>query len=175
MEEHPSWRWILALYNRPEVPAACLHLQDARGQDVCLILYALWAGAACGHRLDAPEVERLRSVAAPWQEGVVRPLRAVRRRLKQGPPPAPSADTDALRKRLQADEIEAERIELAALAAALPLSPTSLPSPIREEIAWTNLRVLWAPVDRQDERALKVLAAAAADTAPAAEATHASE
>jgi uncharacterized protein (TIGR02444 family) len=155
-----SWRWILALYARPEVPPACLHLQDVRGQDVCLLLYALWAGAACGHRLETAEAERLKAVAGPWQDTVVGPLRAVRRSLKHGPLPAPSAETDALRKRLQADEIEAERILLAALAAALPLHPRGAPQ--AGETARANLRILCPPASRHDEEALDALACAAA-------------
>jgi hypothetical protein len=55
-----------------------------------------------------------------WHGEVVEPLRAVRRRLKHGPAPAPDRTTDKLRARLQAIEIEAERIELETLAGFLP-------------------------------------------------------
>jgi hypothetical protein len=47
----------------------------------------------------------------------VRPLRAVRQRLKTGPAPAPDARTGALRAAIQKLEIEAELIELAELGA----------------------------------------------------------
>jgi hypothetical protein len=49
---------------------------------------------------------------AAWQDEIVRPLRAIRRRLKSGPLPAPSAARDELRTRIQAAELECERIEL---------------------------------------------------------------
>lgn len=116
------WRYVLALYARPGVAEACLVLQDDYGQDVCLVLFALWAGAVCRHRLTAAELVLLDGAAAEWRHQVVVPLRTLRRRLKHGPPPAPDRATGRLRRRLQAAEIDAERIALANLLATLPLS-----------------------------------------------------
>jgi hypothetical protein len=50
-----------------------------------------------------------------WHREIVRPLRDLRRRLKSGPPPAPSESTEGLRTCIKAIEIEAERTELAML------------------------------------------------------------
>src|SRR5262249_36532135 len=44
------------------------------------------------------------------------PLRALRRRMRTGPDPAPSAASESLRRQIKAAEIGAEQIELAALA-----------------------------------------------------------
>jgi hypothetical protein len=50
-----------------------------------------------------------------WHAEIVRPLRGVRRRLKSGPLPTPDGASEAFRSRIKSIEIEAERIELAAL------------------------------------------------------------
>lgn len=157
------WRFVLDVYGRDGVPQACLGLQDRRGQDVCLLLFALWAGAARGRRLDGADLERLRAAAAPWHHEVVRGLRAVRKRLKSGPAPAPSPATEALRARVQAAEIEAERIELAALAAALPAERLSEGPPGQADAgaARANLRLVCPPGGAEDEAALDLLVRAA--------------
>ena len=111
------WDWSLSVYGRPGVAAACLAAQDRYGADVNLLLWAAWAGCVHGHRLTAVEVETARAAVAAWHRDVVLPLRAVRRRLKHGPAPAPNSATDPLRARVKAAELEAERLEQAVLAA----------------------------------------------------------
>lgn len=115
MSENPLWDFSLTVYARPGVPVACLDLQDRRGQDVNLLLFAAWAGLACGVRLTAAELERIDSTVAPWRAEVVRPLRAVRRRVKGEDP--------ALYDRLKAAELAAERVQQDRLFAASGLVP----------------------------------------------------
>lgn len=55
-----------------------------------------------------------------WHREVVRPLRAVRQRLKTGPAPAPNDITARLRSKVQRIEIDAELIELDELDALIP-------------------------------------------------------
>ncbi len=55
-----------------------------------------------------------------WHREVVRPLRAVRQRLKTGPAPAPNDLTARLRSKVQRIEIDAELIELDELDALIP-------------------------------------------------------
>ncbi|HYD99507.1 MAG TPA: TIGR02444 family protein [Alphaproteobacteria bacterium] len=109
------WAFALRVYARPGVQPACLALQDGHGRDVLLLLWAAWLGGL-GHRLTAAEAAGAEAALAPWREAVVRPLRAVRRGLKAGPPPAPSPATEALRDRVKAAELEAERLGLDLLA-----------------------------------------------------------
>jgi len=79
------WDFSLSIYSNPEMEALCLHLQDRRGINVNLLLWALW--------LDA----RSRPFQlALWQQGVTRsqraerwlvgPLRRVRRALPKSTP-----------------------------------------------------------------------------------------
>jgi uncharacterized protein (TIGR02444 family) len=114
------WRFALAVYQKPGVSDACLLLQDRYGCNVPLLLFVAWAGAECGVTLTVEEVAAAGSAVGAWHGEVVEPLRAVRRRLKHGPPPAPDNATGNLRARLQAIEIDAERIELETLTGFLP-------------------------------------------------------
>jgi len=114
------WRFALAVYQKPGVSDACLLLQDRYGCNVTLLLFAAWAGAEQGVVLTADEMAAALGTVGAWHGEVVEPLRAVRRRLKHGPAPAPDSTTGKLRARLQAIEIEAERIELETLAGFLP-------------------------------------------------------
>lgn len=111
------WTFSLAVYARPGVAEACLRAQDTFSQDVNLLLWAAWVGAVHGHGLTGNEVAAAKAAVGPWSESVVLPLRTLRRGLKVGPPPAPSPATDALRDRVKALELEAERIEQDILAA----------------------------------------------------------
>ncbi len=102
----------MALYRRDGVPDACLHLQNRHDLDVNLVLFAAFVGADRRQRLTATNLEAARARVDTWHREVVRPLRAVRQRLKNGPPPAPTETTEHLRRRLKHVEIEAELIEL---------------------------------------------------------------
>jgi uncharacterized protein (TIGR02444 family) len=112
------WDYSLAVYARPGVAEACLALQDRFGLDVNILLFCCWAGAR-GEALGPAALARLLEAAGPWQEQVVKPLRAARRWLKG----RPGAEVQALRARIEADELEAERLEQALLAEALPPAP----------------------------------------------------
>jgi uncharacterized protein (TIGR02444 family) len=118
--EGAQWLFALGFYARPGVADALLQLQDRLGADVCLVLFALYAARELGTVLDAPELEHLDAAVAAWRAEVVLPLRAVRRRMRSGPEPAPSAASEPLRGQIKAAEICAEQIELAVLARCLP-------------------------------------------------------
>jgi len=92
-----------------------LTLQDALGVDVCLLLFALFAAREHDVQLDRVSLQELDRVVAEWRDQVVRPLRAIRRRLKGDPPPQAASDVHALREQIKKSEIEAEQIELAML------------------------------------------------------------
>ncbi|WP_192499030.1 TIGR02444 family protein [Skermanella pratensis] len=146
------WRFALALYGRPGVSEHCLMLQDRHGCDVTVLLFAAWAGAARGIALSAQDLAAARAAVEAWHGEVVRPLRAVRRRLKQGPPPAPTGRTGELRARIQAIEIEAERIELEELAGRLP-GPAKFRGRATPELVLANLELV-APGLEEESRAV---------------------
>ena len=96
------WDWAVAAYAKPGVAEACLDLQDSHGQNVPLLLWALWRGGDVAAAVD---------LARAWEDEVVGPLRGVRRRLKG------RAGAETLRERVKAVELEAERTLMLALEA----------------------------------------------------------
>jgi uncharacterized protein (TIGR02444 family) len=78
------------------------------------VLFAAFVGAR-GSILTPSHLVEARARVDEWHTEVVRPLRAVRQRLKSGPAPAPDERTAVLRSAIQKLEIDAELIELAEL------------------------------------------------------------
>ncbi|KAB1073730.1 TIGR02444 family protein [Methylobacterium planeticum] len=120
MTGDPLWTFACAFYGRPGIAEACLALQDEADVDVALLLYLIWC-AQTGRPVDAAAIVRAEARAAPWRAQVIAPLRAVRRAMRSEL--LPGQPTQALRERIKAVELEAERLALAALSAAAP-SPT---------------------------------------------------
>jgi uncharacterized protein (TIGR02444 family) len=122
------WQFSLEYYARPGVEAACLALQDEAGADVDLLLYLLFC-ARHGRALSGEEVARLDRLVADWRAEVVRPLRAIRRRLKTG---FPDIAAEALRSEVKRLELEAERLQQQQMETAAPpasLGAASAPAP----------------------------------------------
>lgn len=113
------WNFSLQTYAKPEIARICLELQERFGADVNLILFMLWA-AARGRRLEPQEIEKLANFVEDWREQVVLPLRLARRALKTPPRGWPAQETESLRQRVKADELEAERLQQNAMSAFLP-------------------------------------------------------
>jgi uncharacterized protein (TIGR02444 family) len=170
---NPFWDYSLALYRQAAVEAACLELQRRHGLDVNLVLLCCWQ-ASRGGALDAASLRRAQEAVASWQTEVVRPLRALRQRLKVSlaqPEPGSIGElwpalAGALRVRALALELDGERLAQLALARALADLPARAPSGVA--LAGTNLRHYW-PFDGRDRHALEsLLAAAFPDATPAA-------
>jgi uncharacterized protein (TIGR02444 family) len=120
-------RFALELYRRAGVADACLVLQNRHNLDVNVVLFAAFVGAARRQKLTIADLGLAQRRVNAWHQEVVRPLRAVRQRLKTGPVPAPNEATGGLRRKLAQLEIEAEMIELDELGALIP-EMHSLPS-----------------------------------------------
>jgi uncharacterized protein (TIGR02444 family) len=109
------WEFSLAVYSKPEVPEACLELQDKFSADVNIVLFVLWA-ADQGRRLDVQDIARVASLVTDWQNEVVRPLRFARRFLKTPAAEWQLEETAVLRQRIKADELEAEHVQQTVMA-----------------------------------------------------------
>src|SRR5579871_2216704 len=117
----PFWRFSLRFYRQPGVAEACIALQDGCGVDVNVLLFFLWLATArrCASVAVAREVC---ATAAPWRDDVVAPLRAIRRRLKDGSALVERGAAEVFRTAVKALELESERLQqeaLFALAAGL--------------------------------------------------------
>lgn len=109
-ESADFWNYSLTLYDRPGVAPACLALQDRHGLDVNLLLFCCWASSR-GLNVDRATLAAAEGAVATWRNQVVRPLRALRRRLKRGVEAFPAVEVEAMRRRLNEIELEAERLE----------------------------------------------------------------
>jgi uncharacterized protein (TIGR02444 family) len=99
---NPFWEYSLARYEADGVAPACLLLQDDFGLDINLLLYAGWL-AHEGQQLSESHLCELDALIADWRERVVRPLRGLRRQLRDYPAAA------ALRQQVKSLELQAER------------------------------------------------------------------
>ncbi len=108
--DNSFWRFSLAVYGRGEVAKECLGLQDAYGIDVNILLFCAWLGTQ-SVALNREDIEAASRTVAGWHEDIVRPLRAVRQRVKD------FSDDEKLRASIKGIEIEAEQIEQAMLFA----------------------------------------------------------
>jgi len=116
------WDWALQAYARPGAADACLALQDEHRQNVPLILWAIWA-AGEGRGPDSAAVADAAAVARAWQDGIIAPIRELRRWLKLPVPDVAESDRGAVRAQVKTTELDAERRLLAAL------EPLALPGP----------------------------------------------
>ena len=162
---HPFWDFAIEAYRRPGVSAACLHLQDPYHLDVNLLLFCGWTGAFGMGRLSDAEIALCRDAVAGWHDNVVRGLRAVRRVLKDGFADLP-ADlgeiAGALRKQIQAREIDAEHLEQLILVGTVHRAPNDhLGAADKFADAAANMtaycRALDAKLDAGDRAALTVV------------------
>lgn len=105
------WSWAVDAYGRPGVAEAALALQDDHGQCVPLLLWACFA-----RPVEPERIAQAASLARTWEDAAIVPLRAARRGLKAALPGSPAPAREALRDRVKAAELEAERLLLGALA-----------------------------------------------------------
>ena len=109
---HPFWNFSLELYAAEGVAEACLDLQERRGCDVNVLLFCCWLGASGRPTLTADRLRTILKASDEWQVRIVRPLREVRRVLKDQAWPAALPETvDAVRRRVAEAELAAEHAE----------------------------------------------------------------
>lgn len=107
------WDFSIELYGRPGVAEACLQLQDSHGIDVNLLLYCFWYGDCLGS-FDQLLLEELVKFSLTWNQGIVRPLREVRRWMKNQTQLVSANQVSqfrSLRERIKSEELSAEKIQ----------------------------------------------------------------
>jgi uncharacterized protein (TIGR02444 family) len=117
-----------------------------------MLLYCCWAGAE-RRLLSRDDLKAVEAVAEPWQSEVVRPLRALRRRLKGGFGAMPAERVEAYRKRVNELEIEGEHIAQNAMAqqprGEHPAGASAAAAVVANLKAYLKLR--HAPVDAPEQ------------------------
>jgi uncharacterized protein (TIGR02444 family) len=86
-------------------------LQDGAGVDVNLLLYFCWIATVRDAPLNERELRKAVDGTATWREQVVRPLRGVRRRMKDGIGGMPPESVEALRSEVKRIELQSERLQ----------------------------------------------------------------
>lgn len=107
------WDFSVRTYRTPDVPEACLSLQNDYGADVNMLLYCCWIGGIKGPFDDAL-FAKASAFSSNWAEHVVVPLRAARTWMKQSGCNAESVPTEScmtLREKIKSVEFGAERLQ----------------------------------------------------------------
>lgn len=163
-DDSPFWRFSIQFYALPGVAPACLVLQDKGGADVNLLLFLLFLAQTC-RQVTGADVARLDAHIKAWREGTVVPLRALRRRLKEGIEPVPPAASEGFRNQIKRVELEAERFEQRTLEAMAEMLKPSL-APSRKAAAQASLAAYQAHLGSFPPDALKIVLDAFTNTPP---------
>ena len=123
----PFWRFSLKFYGQTGVSDACIALQDGSGVDVNLLLFLFWL-ASERQELSADEVKKLDATIKSWRELTIIPIRDTRRKLKGAKTFVDPAKQEALRDKIKAVELEAEKLQQEALYAFTQTGPLGKPS-----------------------------------------------
>jgi uncharacterized protein (TIGR02444 family) len=115
-ETTPFWRFSLHFYRHAGVSDACIGLQDEQGVDVNLLLFLFWL-ADDGRTLAADEVKKLDDAVRDWRNLTIVPIRDIRRKLKGARTIVDAAAQEVFRNKVKAIELDAERLQQAALFA----------------------------------------------------------
>jgi uncharacterized protein (TIGR02444 family) len=118
----PFWRFSLSFYRQAGVAEACIALQDDCGVDVNLMLFLLWL-AANGRQVSLENIKELDQAVRSWRDLTIIPVREVRRKLKAAPTLVEAGKQEALRTKIKAIELEAERLQQEALYARSRSAP----------------------------------------------------
>jgi len=131
---HPFWNFSLETYAGEGVAEACLDLQERRGCDVNVLLFCCWLGASGRPTLTAERLRGILKASDAWQAEIVRPLRQVRRLLKDRPWSETLPETvDAVRRRVADAELAAEHAEQLKLA-SLHSPPADRDRPVEKRL-----------------------------------------
>ncbi|MEM9682386.1 MAG: TIGR02444 family protein [Pseudomonadota bacterium] len=134
--DNPFWDYSLAVYGKPGVAEACIALQDEHGVDVNILLFVCWLATVRDAPVEVDEIRRAIDQTAEWHDHVVRPLRSVRRWLKEGVDGVPAESAESLRGGVKKVELESERLQQELLY-ALSVSTTD----VRADAVSTRQRV----------------------------------
>ena len=127
-ETTPFWRFSLHFYRHAGVSDACIALQDEQGVDVNLLLFLFWL-ADDGRQLSADEVKKLDDAVRDWRNLTIVPIRDTRRKLKGARTGVDAATQEVFRNKVKAIELDAERLQQAALFAFAGGSPLGRSAP----------------------------------------------
>ena len=154
------WDFSLALYDQPGAEEACIQLQDEGHCDVNMVLFCIWFSLHCGY-VPSTILQQAIGLSEEWGRRAVRPLRAIRRDLKDG---VDRVAWRSVRDQIKMVELEAERAQQEALS-ALVVKPAPYPAPLdhtKAEAAFNQYASISGLTVRADTPAFQTLLACAA-------------
>lgn len=133
-ENRSCWDFVVELYAKPGVSQACLELQEQLALDVSFLLTVLFYAKLRSIDPSAEEIASLDRSISAWRDEVIIPLRRLRRRVKASG--LPGSLTEEFYRRIKADELLAEQIEIGTLALQLEQmqAKQSISQPTRDVI-----------------------------------------
>jgi uncharacterized protein (TIGR02444 family) len=112
-ENQSCWDFVVELYAKPGVSQACLELQDRLGVDVSFLLTVLFYARRRSIDFSMEEIASLDRAISAWRNQVLIPLRQLRRSVKASD--LLNSPTEEFYRRIKADELLAEQLEVSAL------------------------------------------------------------
>jgi uncharacterized protein (TIGR02444 family) len=98
------WDFALVFYAQPKIAETSVHLQDNHKVNVCLLISLRWMDEQASYLNDG-EIAALDAYIQSWTETVIKPLRSMRRLLKQ---PTAGFSQDAIQEQLRTAIKQAE-------------------------------------------------------------------
>ena len=111
IEENPFWDFSLKFYGQQNIASSCLALQESVGADVNILLYCCWVASEGAAVIEPTEFAEIIETIEPWQSGVIRGLRQIRRNMKQERMLDLGELSESLRDKIKNCELEGERLE----------------------------------------------------------------
>jgi uncharacterized protein (TIGR02444 family) len=115
--ENQCWEFVVELYAKPGISQACLELQDRLGVDVSFLLTLLFYAKHHNIDLSVEEIASLDRSISAWRDEIITPLRRLRRHVKASN--LLNSSTEEFYRRIKADELLAEQIEIGTVAQQL--------------------------------------------------------
>jgi uncharacterized protein (TIGR02444 family) len=112
-ENRSCWDFVVELYAKPGVSRACLELQDQLGVDVSFLLTILFYARHRSIDFSTEKIASLDRGISAWRDQVLIPLRRLRRNVKALD--LLNSPTEEFYRRIKADELLAEQLEVSAL------------------------------------------------------------
>jgi uncharacterized protein (TIGR02444 family) len=156
-EVRSFWAFSLSIYERPGLPDALIAVQDRHGADVNMLLYCCWCGLTGRRQLSSADILDLEGTVSGWRQGVVHPLRGLRRDMKNGYREMPRGEADNLRESIKSLELEAERIEQLFLQSRTALPEETGSIAIARANLEVYLEIIEVPLDGVTQAAIELL------------------
>lgn len=103
----PFCSFSFKVYQHPVVEENLIALQNERGLNVNVLLFCVWYALTDQGRLTRSELKKIVMSIQTWHEGIVLPLRRLRKKLKSNP----SSLAAEIRRAILNEEIFSEKIE----------------------------------------------------------------